>query len=97
VGPAAPLPDSGTFDVIGPFAWNLSGVRPPEALGPAALADARATAARALTCGELGELQEDIHAPLTVGRFLGNVADAARLHGLRAPADPEEAVARFCR
>jgi arabinofuranosyltransferase len=97
VDPAARLPDSETFDITAPFAWNLAGVRAPQALGPAAFADARDAGARALTCGELGELQEDIHGPMTVGRFLGNVVDAVRLHSFRVPADANEAVARFCR
>jgi hypothetical protein len=34
---------------------------------------------------------------MTVGRFLGNVVDAVRLHSFRVPADADEAVARFCR
>jgi hypothetical protein len=38
----------------------------------------------------------DTRAPLSPQRFLGNVVDAVRLHGLRVPVDPHEARARFC-
>ena len=58
-------------------------------------ADAQA-ARRALGCGELVDLSRAVHDPLTPGRFLRNLVEAPGLTSLRVPADPNEAVTRFC-
>lgn len=63
----------------------------------AAFADERTAAADALACGRLGELRDNARAPLTVGRFLGNMVDAVRLHDLRFPSDPKAAREELCR
>ena len=58
-------------------------------------ADAEA-ARRALDCGDLADLSRAVHDPMTPSRFLRNLVDAPALTGLRVPADPNEAVDRFC-
>ncbi len=55
--------------------------------------DARA----ALACGDLATLQRAITAPLTLGRFVHNMALAPRLTALRIPASPLEARGTFCK
>jgi arabinofuranosyltransferase len=56
----------------------------------------RAAAAQALDCGELRELADNARAPLTFGRFLGNVVDAVRLNGFRFPLDATAARDQVC-
>lgn len=56
-----------------------------------------ATARRALGCGLLAKLHAATHEPLSWQRFWKNVRLSFKLHGLRVPADPGEAVSRFCR
>jgi arabinofuranosyltransferase len=55
-----------------------------------------ALAKQALKCGALKQLHDATHAPLTLSRFLENIRLSYKLHKLRVPADPAEAVARFC-
>jgi arabinofuranosyltransferase len=62
----------------------------------AAFADERTAAADALACGRLGELRDNARAPLTAGRFLGNMVDALRLHDFRFPSDPATARDELC-
>ena len=50
----------------------------------------RSTAASSSTC------RDAVHDRLTPGRFLRNLVEAPGLTSLRVPADPNEAVARFC-
>jgi arabinofuranosyltransferase len=64
---------------------------------PGATSDPRvAVAKRALSCGLLRELYEATHQPLTLERFVKNLGLSFRLHGVRLPSDPSEAVRRFC-
>jgi arabinofuranosyltransferase len=92
VAPGARVP--GDFEQPDGMAAFLAGV--DVVRDPARFATERAAATDALGCGELAELLHDTRAPLTPGRFLGNIADAPRLHGFRFPVDPEEARARLC-
>ncbi|HEY7136272.1 MAG TPA: hypothetical protein VIB48_14525 [Acidimicrobiia bacterium] len=55
-----------------------------------------AAARRAMSCGDLARLLHDVQAPLTFGRFLGNVVDSPRLTRLTVPSDPLKATTRFC-
>jgi arabinofuranosyltransferase len=54
------------------------------------------TAKRALRCTPLRQLHAATHAPMTVKRFFRNMQLSFRLHSLRVPTDPHEAVRRFC-
>ena len=56
-----------------------------------------AAARRALSCGELAELQESVRAPLTWGRFVDNFLGAFARTSLRIPENPVDAERRFCR
>ena len=56
------------------------------------VADARAT----LDCGSVSDLDEAISEPLTVGRFLSNVAGAPGFTRLRIPPEPRAAREEFC-
>jgi hypothetical protein len=56
-----------------------------------------AMARMALGCGALRELSAATHEPLGFLRFWRNVRQSVRLHKLRVPANPVEAVGRFCR
>jgi arabinofuranosyltransferase len=62
----------------------------------ATFASDRAAAAQALDCGALRELAHNARAPLTFGRFLGNVVDAVRLNGFRFPLDATAARDQVC-
>lgn len=53
-------------------------------------------ARHALTCGSLGALVRNVTEPLTVTRFLRNIAAAPSNHRLRIPPDPFVAEAKFC-
>lgn len=53
-------------------------------------------ARRALECGQLKELQQAVRDPLTLDRFFANIVSSWLLHDLRIPADPADAVSRFC-
>jgi arabinofuranosyltransferase len=63
---------------------------------PGQLEEDAEAARRALGCGELADLSEAVHDPLTPGRFLRNLVESPALTRLRIPADPHEADARFC-
>ena len=91
VDPSVPLP--GDFAAVNVFAAQSAGVTTAPRTGFGA---DRAAAAAALRCGELGELVHDTRAPLDVGRFVGNVVDAVKLHGATFPADPLAARAELC-
>jgi arabinofuranosyltransferase len=68
-----------------------------DATAPGALKSAEIDdAAAALGCGDLAELRRAIEDPLTVGRFLRNLAAAPRLTRLRIPADPAAARRELC-
>ncbi|QDG52711.1 hypothetical protein FIV42_18790 [Persicimonas caeni] len=54
------------------------------------------TARRVLQCGRLAELLEAVQAPLTFGRFFGNMSAAFRFHTLRVPPDPFVAEQELC-
>jgi arabinofuranosyltransferase len=62
----------------------------------AELEEQRAIVARALRCGKLGELQTAIRAPLTMQRFLANIAAAPGLTFFSVPPDASAAEAAFC-
>ncbi|HKE72051.1 MAG TPA: hypothetical protein VKB57_00440 [Acidimicrobiales bacterium] len=53
-------------------------------------------AARALRCGPVRDLLAAVDGPLTPGRFLSNIWHSPGYTRLEIPADPHEAVARFC-
>jgi arabinofuranosyltransferase len=53
-------------------------------------------AERAESCGQLGEYLEDVRAPLTPRRFLGNILDSFANTSLRVPRDPGAAVDALC-
>lgn len=53
-------------------------------------------AMRAMTCGRLGRLMDDVTGPLTPSGFLGNVLHAVGNTALDVPSDPQEAVDAFC-
>lgn len=83
------LPDSYLLaDIVAP------GTALPAAGPSAAEVD---LARRAISCGEIAELQAAVRAPLTPGRFWSNLTGAARRSSFRVPLDPAAAVARFCR
>lgn len=90
--PAARVPSR--FGAVNPFTAATAGVDATR--HPERFAEDRAAAAEVLACGELGELVHDTRAPMDAGRFLGNVVDAVRLHGLRFPVDPREARDELC-
>ena len=92
VDPAQRVPPG--FMAVSPFAAESAGV--DVTLDPDRFDDDRAAAAEALGCGELGELVHDTRAPLDAKRFVGNMVDAVRLHGLRFPGDPREARDALC-
>lgn len=75
-----------------PVPWRRAraGVAGPDAPGSE-------SAARAMRCGALGDYLDDIHAPMTPGRFVSNLFSAPANTTLAVPADPAEAEARFCR
>jgi arabinofuranosyltransferase len=53
-------------------------------------------ARRATNCGQLDEYLDDIHHPLTPGRFLGNVLDSFQNTTFRLSSDPQEAREELC-
>jgi arabinofuranosyltransferase len=53
-------------------------------------------AARALECGQIGELMDAVSDDLTPRRFLSNVWHSVGFTRMRIPADPSEAAAEFC-
>ncbi|RAL21754.1 hypothetical protein DL240_12955 [Lujinxingia litoralis] len=55
-----------------------------------------AAARRALSCGELAELEEAVRGELSVERFFSNMAAAARLHRLKIDPDSWRAAQDFC-
>ena len=55
-----------------------------------------AWARAALRCDEIDQLLDAANAPLTMKRFVFNLAHSAGNSQLRIPADPEEAYHRFC-
>jgi arabinofuranosyltransferase len=73
-------------------AWQAARYASPDSTDdPRALA-----AANALSCGVLGQLNRATRGPLSVGRFLQNLALALRTSQLQIPADPFEAENEFC-
>jgi arabinofuranosyltransferase len=78
---------------IVPMAWDLA-----RFATPASDDDPSVTAARrALQCGELHELLDDITKPMTFRRFFSNLLDAPRLTFLRVPSDPRAAEKEMCK
>jgi hypothetical protein len=55
-----------------------------------------AAARAALRCGAVRTLERDVHQPLTVSRFFGNVADSFGNTRLRIDPDPQRARRRLC-
>lgn len=55
-----------------------------------------AWARAALECGDLRDLVDSYREPLTVGRFLDNLAGSFSSPRLTVPSDPEEAYRTFC-
>jgi hypothetical protein len=96
VDPAVPIDDPASFASLSPLVLTWSGSGLTGDVDPGSFPAEREAARDALACGELQELVHDTRAPLSPQRFLGNVVDAVRLHGLRVPVDPHEARARFC-
>jgi arabinofuranosyltransferase len=82
-------------------AWILADAAAPDATIPNQIAFGLApgdpaAARRALTCGELAELQDSVRAPLTASRFWHNLVGAPRRTALRIPRDPSAAEREFC-
>jgi len=77
-----------------PDSWLLARYAAPTSA--AALGHEVIVARRALGCGEIRELLRAVEEPLSVERFMRNIALAPSLHRLRIPPDPAEAEARFC-
>jgi arabinofuranosyltransferase len=61
-------------------------------IDPVQLAEARS----ALGCGEIAQLRTATEAPLTWGRFWGNVGGSLALTEMRVPNDPAAAVSEYC-
>ena len=78
---------------IVPLEWDLARFANPAANDDPSIDAAR----RALGCGPLRELLDDISKPMTVRRFFGNLLDAPRLTFLRVPSDPYAAEKAMCR
>lgn len=79
------------------WAWFLADYADPAAPPPeGANPDEVAAARRALACGDLGELQESVRAPMSPTRFWKNLAGSVRRTTLRVPPDPFAAERRFC-
>jgi hypothetical protein len=55
-----------------------------------------AIARSSLHCSELRDFISSYSAPLTVGRFLGNLLEAPKNTRLRIPPEPAEAYEKFC-
>lgn len=58
---------------------------------PSALA-----AAQARQCGDLADLVDAAEAPMSIGRFFSNIVNSPTNTFLAVPADPHDAVAKFC-
>ncbi len=58
--------------------------------------DRVAAARRALTCGQLRAFMARVTSPLTLGRFVGNLAHAPSDTSFRIPPEPADAVAKYC-
>lgn len=77
-----------------PDSWLLARYAAPT---PDMAQDREVSAARrALGCGDIHELLRAVEEPLSVERFIRNVALAPRLHSMRIPPDPTEAETQFC-
>lgn len=72
--------------------WLYARFTEPQEREPRSLRAAR----RALSCEPLSALFSAIMEPLTLARFIENIALAPRLHRLRFPSDPLEAEAALC-
>jgi arabinofuranosyltransferase len=84
-----------------PLAWQFAGrTSASQVLGPdgEVVVSARelAVTERALGCGQLGIYLEDVRAPLTPRRFVGNILDSFANTSLRVPRDPDAAVEALC-
>ncbi|WP_218951918.1 hypothetical protein [Amycolatopsis anabasis] len=77
-----------------PNVWILADYADPDYTTP--YAGALDAARRALRCGDLAELRESVRAPMTWGRFFGNLFGAPRRTALRFPVNPVEAERKFC-
>ncbi|WP_314415934.1 hypothetical protein [Streptomyces sp. DSM 40484] len=78
-----------------PVAWLVAdggGGVPPARVSPAEVGAAR----RALRCGALAELEGAVRGPLTVGRFVRNVAGAWERTSFRFPGDAGRAEREQC-
>ncbi|MFW6597137.1 hypothetical protein ACQBAU_05585 [Propionibacteriaceae bacterium Y2011] len=75
-----------------PPVWRRARFVAPDPNDEQALRDARA----ALQCGELAELQQALHDPMTPGRFGRNLLLATGFTIMAIPADPTEARMVFC-
>lgn len=77
--------------------WIEARYAAPRAQDPDPLRQlATGQARQALSCGDLARLLRDIEAPLTPGRFLGNLVDATANTTLSIPRDAAEAARTFC-
>ena len=72
--------------------WLYARFTEPREREPKSLRAAR----RALSCEPMSALFKAIMEPLTLARFIENIALAPRLHRLRYPSDPIEAEAALC-
>jgi arabinofuranosyltransferase len=84
-----------------PFAWQVTALSPVREIkaadGQVLLSADDADAARqALGCGQLGRYLQDIRAPMTPKRFLGNIVDSFGNTTFRVPPDPQDALHQFC-
>lgn len=70
-----------------PWVWARAG----HAADPASKA-----AAKAMTCGDLGQLLDAATEPMSVGRFFSNLVHSPTNTRVSVPSDPEAAVATFC-
>ena len=81
-----------------PDAFLLADLTPPDVHLPADAPSSQQVAAarRALSCGEVAEMQRAVQGPLTVSRFWTNLIGAIRRTSFRIPDDPQQAADSFC-
>jgi arabinofuranosyltransferase len=84
-----------------PLAWQVAGLSDDREVRTAdgtvlASSEELTAARRARSCGELARYLREVREPLTLGRFLGNVARSIPNTLLRVPPDPIDAEAELC-
>lgn len=80
-----------------PDVWIVADYGDPSAPTPPGIDAGQLAAARAaLQCGAFAQIQESARAPMTVGRFLSNLWNAAGDTQATFPGDPYKAEKEFC-